>query len=109
MQQLVGEFKNSSSFNTTKMHQIGANIMEEDFLQQVVVEFDENTKVHQVGGEMAFLPLFAYVPWRHHVEIITKCKTLEEAFFYIQKTIEEGLSRALSLYLYRTHNLLNHL
>ena len=45
------------------------------------------------SGEMPFPSLFAYVPWGHHVEIITKCKTLEEAFFYIQKTIEEGLSR----------------
>ena len=42
---------------------------------------------------MPFPSLFAYVPWGHHVEIITKYKTLEEAFFYIQKTIEEGLSR----------------
>ena len=33
------------------------------------------------------------VPWRHHVEIITKCETIEEAFFYIGKTIEQGLSR----------------
>lgn len=87
LQQLVGEFENSSSFNTIKMHQLGA-------------EIQEDTKVHQVGGLLPFPSLFAYVPWRHHVEIITKCKTLEEAFFYIQKTIEEGLSRsALQNYL----------
>ena len=87
LQQLVGEFENSSSFNTIKMHQLGAEIQEDE-------------KVHQVGGEIPFPSLFAYVPWRHHVEIITKCKTLEEAFFYIQKTIEEGLSRsALQNYL----------
>ena len=87
LQQLVGEFENSSSFNTIKMHQLGA-------------EIQEDTQVHQVGGEIPFPSLFAYVPWRHHVEIITKCKTLEEAFFYIQKTIEEGLSRsALQNYL----------
>ena len=64
-----------------------------EILQQVVAEFGEDTKVHQVGGEMTFPSLFAYVPWGHHVEIITKCKTLEEAFFYIQKTIEEGLGK----------------
>ncbi|MBO7625746.1 MAG: DUF1016 family protein [Bacteroidales bacterium] len=37
---------------------------------------------------------FAYVPWRHHVEIISKCESVEEALFYIGKTIEQGLSRA---------------
>lgn len=87
VQQLVGEIVNSNSFNTVKLHQLGA-------------EIDEDEKVHQVGGEMPFPSLFAYVPWGHHVEIITKCKTLEEAFFYLKKTIEEGLSRsALQNYL----------
>jgi hypothetical protein len=28
------------------------------------------------------------------VEIISKCKSIEEALFYIGKTIEQGLSRA---------------
>ena len=51
-------------------------------------------KLHQPGGEIAFPPLFAYVPWRHHVDIITRCKSIEEALFYIQKTIEEGWSRS---------------
>lgn len=36
---------------------------------------------------------FSYVPWRHHVQIITKCKNIDEALFYIRKTIDEGWSR----------------
>ena len=47
--------------------------------------------MHQLGAEFP-LP-FALVPWRHHVEIITKCKSIEEALFYMGKTIEQGLSR----------------
>jgi len=47
---------------------------------------------HQVGGKMQSLAL---IPWRHHVEIISKCKNTKEAFFYIQKTIEENWSRAI--------------
>ncbi len=39
---------------------------------------------HQLGGK---------IPWRHHVEIFTKAKTIDEAHFYIQKTIENGWSR----------------
>ena len=33
---------------------------------------------------------FALVPWRHHIEIITKCDTIEKALFYIGKTIEQA-------------------
>ena len=39
------------------------------------IEYQYITKMHQVGGEFT-LP-FALVPWRHHVEIITKCITSE--------------------------------
>ncbi|MBQ3740508.1 MAG: DUF1016 family protein [Bacteroidales bacterium] len=48
--------------------------------------------MHQLGTEFP-LP-FALVPWRHHVEIISRCKSVKEALFYIGKTIEQGLSRA---------------
>ena len=51
-----------------------------------------NTKLHQIGAE--FPAPFALVPWRHHVEIISKCKSVDEALFYIGKTIEQGMSRA---------------
>ena len=42
---------------------------------------------------MAFPLVFAYVPWMHHVSILQKCKTVEEALFYIRKTIEGNWSR----------------
>lgn len=38
--------------------------------------------------------IFAGIPWGHHVAIITKCKSAKEALFYIEKTIEQGMSRA---------------
>lgn len=48
---------------------------------------------HQPGGEFPMPSQFAYVPWRHHVEIITKCKSVEEALFYLDKVIEQNWSR----------------
>lgn len=54
-------------------------------------------KLHQAGAEIAFPSLFSYIPWRHHVEIITKCKDINESLFYIQCTIQEGWSRAALL------------
>ncbi len=49
--------------------------------------------LHQVGAEMDMPADFASVPWRHHVEIITHCGTVDEAMFYIERTIENGWSR----------------
>lgn len=66
-----------------KLHQIGAEIE----------EITNNEKLHQVGAEMRFPTLFGFVPWRHHVEIVNRCKSVDETLFYIKKTIENGLSR----------------
>ena len=70
-----------------KLQQLGGEIQ--------VVENEKNTKLHQTGGEIgiAFPSVFAYVPWRHHVEIVAKSKSIEEALFYILKTVEGNWSR----------------
>lgn len=65
--------------------------LESEKLQQPVREF-EKTKLHQAGAEMP--AFFAGVPWGHHIAIITKCKSVDEALFYIKKTVEQGMSRA---------------
>lgn len=69
-------------------------------------------KLQQLGGEIkekpnriaegeAFPLPFSFVPWGHHIQIVTKCKNIEEALFYVRKTIEEGWSRqALDNYLH---------
>lgn len=59
-------------------------------------------KLHQLGKEiqehtdegLPFPEIFAFIPWRHHVEIITNCNSIEEALYYIHRTIDEGLSRS---------------
>ena len=56
-------------------------------LQRAVAEFDETIK------DEGFPLPFSLVPWGQHIEIITRCKKLEEALFYIQQVIEKGLSR----------------
>lgn len=78
LHQLGAEMQSVVNQHSIIMHQIGAELDEE--------------KLYQTGGEFP-LP-FALVPWRHHVEIITKCKSIEEAIFYIGQTIEKGLSRS---------------
>ena len=110
---LQAEFPGSKGFSTTnlwymkqwyqfyagsaeRIHQLGGEIQGSDI--QI------NKKLHQLGGEIlkpeiasqhgVELPnLFALVPWRHHVEIIAKCKNVDEALFYIVHTASEGWSR----------------
>ena len=78
LHQLGGELQNSDYKQNTKLHQLGAEIQE--------VEYNDDL------GQ-AFPLAFSFVPWRHHVEIITKCKDIDEAIFYIHQTINEGWSR----------------
>lgn len=51
--------------------------------------------VDQAGQQLEMPERFALVPWRHHVEIVKKCKSVKEALFYIDKTIENGWSRRM--------------
>lgn len=53
-----------------------------------------NTNLHQVGEDLEMPLEFGRVPWKHHVYIFTHCKSIPEALFYIDKTIEDGWSRA---------------
>ena len=63
-----------------------------------------DTKLAQLGREIQtenkkdtngvpFPDYFAFVPWKHHVAIVTKSKTVEEALFYVTHTVSESWSR----------------
>lgn len=80
LHQLGAELQNAENKNPVKLHQLGAEMLSS---QRIAAILD--------NGEM--LPLFGIVPWKHHVLISSKCKTLEEAFYYLQRTIDEALSR----------------
>lgn len=74
-----------------ELNEAKSSRLDREKLQQPVREF-EKTKLHQAGAEMP--AFFAGVPWGHHIAIITKCKSVDEALFYIKKTVEQGMSRA---------------
>jgi predicted nuclease of restriction endonuclease-like (RecB) superfamily len=50
-------------------------------------------KLQQVVAEIPFPVGFSFVPWGHHCLIITKCKEVDEALYYLRRTIESVLSR----------------
>ncbi|MBR3312851.1 MAG: DUF1016 family protein [Atopobiaceae bacterium] len=110
---LKAEFPHAKGFSTTnlwymkKWYQFYASDPKSEILHQLAGELDSALPVrleqvhggleeslHQPGGEMAFPVAFGYVPWRHHVEIITHCKSIEEAAFYLGRTIRENWSRS---------------
>jgi len=57
-------------------------------------ENNNNIILQQVVGELETHPIFQ-IPWGHHTVIFTRCKSVHEALFYVQKTIENGWSRAV--------------
>ena len=55
--------------------------------------YQELTKSHQLGGFLEMPKNFGLIPWRHHIEIISKCYSISEALFYIKQTISHNWSR----------------
>lgn len=51
-------------------------------------------KLQQPVEVLIYPDVFSYVPWGHHIAIISKCTSIEEALFYIKRIINEGLSRS---------------
>lgn len=101
-----------------KGHQVGdligsekgqqvADLFEESGKYGQVSDSLKNKKSHQAGGlidddekgqqlvDLLEMPaLFGNIPWFHHIHIISKCESIDEALFYIQKVSEEGWSRS---------------
>ena len=58
--------------------------------------------------EPSFPTVLGYVPWGHQIDIISKCKSIDEAIFYLRECILEGWSRqtldnSLKADLYKSH------
>jgi predicted nuclease of restriction endonuclease-like (RecB) superfamily len=72
---------------------------ENTFVQQAVEQIqNSNNKsiqiVQQLVEQFEIHPVFQ-IPWGHHILLFTKCKSVHEALFYVQKTIKNGWSRAV--------------
>ena len=90
----------SSTEAAEKLHQAGGELQLPD--NHPVI------KLHQAGGEFGLPFVLELVPWRHQVDIITKCKSIDEAIFYLRECILGGWSRqtlgnSLKANLYKSH------
>ena len=77
LQQLVEELPTTGS---AKLRQIGLDL--------------QASKLQQPVEELPFPSSFGFVPWGHHILIMSKCKSVDEALFYISMTIEKCWSRS---------------
>lgn len=55
---------------------------------------DLMAKSQQPVGFLKMPKMFELVPWGHHIRIVSKSSSLEEALFYVSKTIEGNWSRS---------------
>lgn len=78
------EFPDMDGFSKTNLYNI----------RRLYQFYKDDEIFHQLGGK---------IPWRHHVEIFTKAKTLDEARFYIHQTIENGWSRDILALQIKSH------
>jgi predicted nuclease of restriction endonuclease-like (RecB) superfamily len=91
------EVKGFSKRNLEYMRQFYLFYRGAQIVHQLGAQSDIPPQNHQVSIKTEFPQPLGYVPWRHHVEIMTKSKSLDEALFYIHQTMENGWSRAVLL------------
>ena len=111
---LQAAFPESKGFSTTNLwymkqwYQFYAGAIPKLQQSDGVFQFPESQsgiKLQQLVGELQHaedsqdhgmtLPgMFMLVPWGHHILILSKCKNIEEAIFYIAKTISGNWSRS---------------
>ena len=79
--------------NMEKLKQLVSEILPSYDYEKKLLQIDDDgaEKLKQPVSE--FPLLFACVPWGHHVRIIQHSESVEEALFYVNYTIKEGISR----------------
>lgn len=94
---LKAEFPNQTGFSSANIRYTKRwyEFYNQDntILQQVAEEFS-NPNRQQAADDLEMPVEFGKIPWFHHVAIFTKSKSIAEALFYIDKTIENGWSRS---------------
>ena len=80
LHQLGAKLQEAENQNPIKLHQLGAEIVTAN-------------KISDILEANGMLPIFGIVPWKHHLVITSKCKSIKEAFYYIARIIDEGLSK----------------
>lgn len=92
LKQAISVFEEYAFSNQLALDQVGQTIVKTGNVKQPVSVFPTP---------------FGFIGWSHHITIVQKCKDIDEALFYVLKTIEnnwsrEGLKRAIKADIYHT-------
>ena len=87
--------------NMEKLKQLVSEMLPSDEYEKKLQQIDDDgtEKLKQPVSEFPLQPVsefplpFACVPWGHHVRIVQHSESVEEALFYVNYTIKEGISR----------------
>ena len=94
---LSAEFPDVKGFSYTNVKNIRQWFV---FWQQLVGEL-KSTKSQQLVGESGvdktkqIVSQIFMIPWGHNIAIIQKCKNIDEAIYYVQNTLKNGISRSV--------------
>ncbi|MCY1528194.1 putative nuclease YhcG [compost metagenome] len=69
---------------------------------QIIQEIKTRGNVSDIILEQS-VPKLALIPWGHHILLLKKCKELNQAIFYINKTVENNWSRSVLEYQIETN------
>ena len=109
--ELMTEFPDMKGFSHRNLQYIRQWYLfynqENTIVQQVVAQLEDvnvQQPVAKLDNDMRQQPVaqisedvFFSVPWGHHLYIISQCKDVSRAVFYLKKTVENGWSRAVLL------------
>ena len=101
---LMAEFSNMKGFSYRNLKYIRQWYLfyneQVAFVQQVVAQnvlHSSNLAFGQQPVAQISEDVFFSVPWGHHLYILTKCKDIKKALFYLNRTVEYGWSRSVLL------------
>ena len=89
---LRAEFPQAEGFSWSNLYKIRKWYL--FYSSQIEFLYQAGTKLQKVDNATTPMPdLLQFVPWRHQTVIVSKCTTINAALFYLNKVIEDNMSR----------------
>ena len=89
---LRAEFPQAEGFSWSNLYKIRKWYL--FYSSQIDFLYQAGTKLQKVDNATIPMPeLLLSVPWRHQTVIVSKCDTINAALFYLNKVVEDNMSR----------------
>jgi predicted nuclease of restriction endonuclease-like (RecB) superfamily len=89
---LRAEFPQAEGFSWSNLYKIRKWYL--FYSSQIDFLYQAGTKLQKVDNATIPMPeILLFVPWRHQTVIVSKCDTINAALFYLNKVVEDNMSR----------------